>query len=393
MKLEHSSRKLTRIFWLSISLLILYQCTKEGANVGKLDRSFKGTPDSTHFSPFYDVTTFAKADLTPDVNDKIETRGVQSVIKEYCGVGTCHGGPIAPKLSTYAEFRNYTVAGEPLQSKLWNLITTNDLDAAMPPVHAGHELSLTDKTILYNWIKNGAKENPGLEDFRPAAIKIINNGCTSANCHSVGTATGNWAKIGLVPGLTASDTSQFVLTRSNGVTVYTILKEPLRSKVWQAYKDSVRRYYMDTLANASWRPYKTFSTPVNKSSVRGSLDSYDDILLDISYPKSNRSVTSVVYTSPEGNKYYVRSNPLNSTSSLISRIDSTLVLANPATGVFASKHQGDMSYGDGGINSSEIALIKSWYFADPNVPVVWKYGLDGNGIFKYTKSGNIIKSK
>lgn len=104
-------------------------------------------------------------------------------------------------------------------------------------------------------------------------------------------------------------------------------------------------------------------------------------------------MTSVVYTSPEGNKYYVRSNPLNSTSSLISRIDSTLVLANPATGVFASKHQGDMSYGDGGINSSEIALIKSWYFADPNVPVVWKYGLDGNGIFKYTKSGNIIKSK
>lgn len=132
MKLEHSSRKLTRIFWLSISLLILYQCTKEGANVGKLDRSFKGTPDSTHFSPFYDVTTFAKADLTPDVNDKIEARGVQSVIKEYCGVGTCHGGPIAPKLSTYAEIRNYTVAGEPLQSKLWNLITTNDLDAAMP---------------------------------------------------------------------------------------------------------------------------------------------------------------------------------------------------------------------------------------------------------------------
>ena len=114
MKLEHSSRKLTRIFWLSISLLILYQCTKEGANVGKLDRSFKGTPDSTHFSPFYDVTTFAKADLTPDVNDKIEARGVQSVIKEYCGVGTCHGGPIAPKLSTYAEIRNYTVAGEPM---------------------------------------------------------------------------------------------------------------------------------------------------------------------------------------------------------------------------------------------------------------------------------------
>jgi hypothetical protein len=50
-----------------------------------------------------------------------------------------------------------------------------------------------------------------------------------------------------------------------------------------------------------------------------------------------------------------------------------------------------MAYGDGGLTKSEIALIKAWYFADPNVPDVWKYGLDGTGIFKYRKSGTIIR--
>jgi hypothetical protein len=27
-----------------------------------------------------------------------------------------------------------------------------------------------------------------------------------------------------------------------------------------------------------------------------------------------------------------------------------------------------------GLSPSEIALIKAWYFADPNIPDVWKYG-------------------
>ena len=76
---------------------------------------------------------------------------------------------------------------------------------------------------------------------------------------------------------------------------------------------------------------------------------------------------------------------------MISRIDSTVVLANPYTGVFATNQQADMAYGDGGLKASEIALIKAWYFADPNVPAVWKYGTTGNGIFKYRKSGTIVK--
>jgi hypothetical protein len=50
-----------------------------------------------------------------------------------------------------------------------------------------------------------------------------------------------------------------------------------------------------------------------------------------------------------------------------------------------------MAYQDGGFSKGEIALVKAWYFADPNIPDIWKYGLDGTGIFKYRKSGNIIR--
>jgi hypothetical protein len=108
------------------------------------------------------------------------------------------------------------------------------------------------------------------------------------------------------------------------------------------------------------------------------------------YPKSARSNSSVQYTDGSGNKFYVKGDYLNVSSSLVSRIDSTLLIANPRTGVFATSQQGDMAYGDGGLKSSEIALIKAWYFADPNVPNVWKYGTASTGIFKYRKTGKII---
>ncbi|HMW25433.1 MAG TPA: hypothetical protein PKC51_02265, partial [Ferruginibacter sp.] len=87
----------------------------------------------------------------------------------------------------------------------------------------------------------------------------------------------------------------------------------------------------------------------------------------------------------------VSGNYLNATSSMVTRCDSTLLLANPYTGVYATAHQGDMAYGDGGLKPNEVALIKAWYFADPNVPTVWKYGNANAGIFKYRKTGKIIK--
>lgn len=380
------------VMFLSASV---YQCKKEGDLVQGLDRSFKGSADSTVYAAFYESNKITPSDATPDVNDVIKYRGVQTILHEYCGTSNCHGGPISPKFDTYADVMKYVTAGKPEASKLWEYITTNDFDKAMPPVNSNHEMTISDKSLLYNWITNGAKEAPDSKDFRPAAIALIINGCSSANCHNQATATGGWARAGFIPGLTSADTTQYIyINPSTGAqTIYCQLSNAtLRNQVWTAYKDSVKKFYSDTVANASFRPWKTFATPRSALSTRGPLNTYDDIIMDIMYPKSARSNSSVQYTDPVSLKtYYVKGNYLNVTSSLVSRIDSCLLLANPFTGVYATSQQGDMAYGDGGLKPNEIALIKAWYFADPNIPVVWKYGLNNAGIFKYRKTGNIIK--
>jgi hypothetical protein len=371
----------------------LVQCTKENPNANQIARALVEQPDSTVFASFYDTMVIDKHDATPDVNDVISTTGVRTIIRSNCSSASCHGGHFSPKLTDYADIKALVTPGNPEGSLLFQLITTSDVNKAMPPVNYGVDLSLTDKTKIYNWIKGGANERPNYGDFRPAAISLITNGCASGNCHNEATATGYWARKGLIP-VTASDTAIFsYINPATGVTtIYPQMKEPLMTQVWTAYKDSVKKFYSDTLAYASFRPYKTFATPVSAASHRGPLNTYDDILMDIAYPKSARSNGTVQYTDPVSlKKYYVKGDYLNASSSLVSRIDSTLLLANPRTKVFATVHQGDMAFGDGGLKSSEIALIKAWYFNDPNIPDVWKYGTDGNGILKYRKTGTIIK--
>jgi hypothetical protein len=375
------------------------QCKKEGDIVKGLNRSYTGGADSTVFAAFYSENTVNPADLTPDVNDVMKFRGVQTIIHEYCATSNCHGGSIAPKFDTYAQIMNFVSAGNPEGSKLWEFITTNNFDKAMPPVNSNHELNTTDKGIIYNWIKNGAREKPTLADFRPAAIRLITDGCASANCHSQATATGGWARKGLIAGLTSADTTQFTYVNpiTNSVTVYCQLtNKTLLNQVWTAYKDSVKKFYADTLANASFRPWKTVSTPVSASSTRGPLNNYDDILMDVLYPKNVRTNSTVQYTDPVTLKqYYAKGDYLNSSDNFIRRMDSTLIYHNVRTGVAASK-SGNMAYDDGGAKPSEVALIKAWYFADPNIPDIWKYGPTLSnpaqpGIFKYNKSGNFIK--
>ncbi len=374
-------------------MLTIVQCTKEGPNASLISRALVETPDSTVFSPFYDSFKVAKADVVADVNDVIRTTGVLSIIKSNCASSACHGGAVAPKLTTYSEIKTLVVAGNPEGSKLFDLITTSTKNRAMPPVTYGVDLSVTEKTKIYNWIKNGAKEAPALEDFRPAAVSIITNGCASGNCHNEATVGGEWARKGWFT-FASTDTVSFVYINpgTGSTSYYAQLKNPLLNTVWNAYKDSVKKFYADTLANASFRPFKTFGTPWTTASRRGPLNTYDDILMDIMYPKSLRSNSSIVYTDPvTSKKYYVKGDNLNSTSSLLSRVDSTLLLANPRTATFATSHQGDMAYSDGGLTASEIATIKAWYFADPNIPDVWKFGLStGTGIYKYRKTGNII---
>jgi hypothetical protein len=373
----------------------LFKCTKVGDNIQHLDRSYPSIPDSTIYAAFNDNYTIPSADIIPATNDVIKMRGVQTIVHEYCGTSNCHGGPISPKFNSYADVMKYVVAGNPSGSKLWEMITTNDFNRAMPPVNSNHELNTKDKAIIYNWIFNGARENPILADFRPAAIRLINDGCGSANCHNQGTVAGSWAEKGILGtrySIVTTDTASFyIYDASTGAQsrYCQFVNQTKLNTIWNDYKDSVKTYYSDTIGKASFRILKTFTTPWTTASRRGPLGSYDDVLMDIYIPKNIRSNSSVVYTSPGGVQYYSKSDPLNSNDCFIRRIDSTLLFLNPQTGTVNSVN-GSMAYQDGGLKPSEIALIKAWYFADPNIPDVWKYGKTNTGIFKYAKSGNLI---
>lgn len=395
-------RKVSLVKLITLFLVVLtittfsVQCKKEDSNavIAGLDRSYKGTADSTKYTAFYTTNMFAFANPTPTMNDSITFRGVQAVITDNCATSSCHGGAISPKLNTYSEIMQYVNAGNPANSKLWTSMTTNDFNKAMPPVSSNTEVPVADKAIVYNWILNGAKEKPDANDFRPAAVAIISSGCTSGNCHNEATSTGVWARKGLIPGLATADTAVWSTTNLTTGAISTYLQlnnAAIRNTILQAYKDSVRKFYSDTLANASFRPYKTFSTPVAAASVRGPLNNYDDIIFDINYPKSVRSNTTVAYTDPTTKKaYYVKGDYLNGTSAIVLRVDSTILMANPRTGVWGTTNTGGMANQDGGLKASEIALIKAWYFSDPNIPDVWKYGVGNAGIFKYKVTGKVI---
>jgi hypothetical protein len=155
--------------------LAMVQCKKVGVNASNTDRSFTGVADSTLFSPFYNVTNISVSDVPAQINDSIVTIGVLGIIQNHCGSSTCHGGNVEPSLASYADVMKLVSPGNPEASKLWQLVTTNDLNKAMPPVTA-NELTTTDKSTIYQWIGNGAKEYPDLSDFRPAAIRIKTTG-------------------------------------------------------------------------------------------------------------------------------------------------------------------------------------------------------------------------
>jgi Planctomycete cytochrome C len=393
------NQKIILVLGVLFMATFIVQCTKENpeSNASKVSRALVETPDSAIFSPFYDSNLVVKAQGGSSMNSYAYTSGVQTIIKNNCASTACHGEKVKPYLNTYAEIKSLVVPGNPEASELFKLVTTSDLTDAMPPVSYGVDLSITEKVKIYNWIRNGAKETPGLEDYRPAAIALISYGCGSANCHNQATATGAWGRKGILGPLTTQDTSTFVyIDASTGLVyrTYAQLKEPKLSQVWNAYKDSVKKFYADTVANASFRPNKTFASPWTPTGMRGPLNNYDDILMDIKYPKYTRNYGVPMYTDPNGKKYYVLGDylypPKDGASTMISRVDSTMIPANPTTKVLNSKHQGDMAFGDGGLNPSEIAQIKAWYFLDPNIPDVWKYGKDGSGILRYNKSGTYI---
>jgi hypothetical protein len=348
--------------------IVVAQCKKEGGNAAALSRSVSEKDlDSTVFSPFYD-TTLLKIAVQNSVNDVIVTTGIQTIIKSNCATANCHGGSISPALGNYAQIRGLVKPGDPEGSSLWQMITTHNLDKAMPPVTVKADIALQDKIAIYNWIKNGANETPVLADYKASAVRILTGGCT-AQCHNTKVAVGSWARsYSFGRALSTADT---ITGMSFGRSGCVSINDTLTARVWNAYKDSVLRFYSDTARNLAYKPVKSIGTAM------GPLNTYEDLVFDIIYPKGGRKLN---------NPY----NAATSSYNLLTRIDSTLAFVNPVTKT--SSVNGSMSRADGHMTSSEIAIVKGWYFADPNIPDLWKYGSDNKGIFK-DANGNMITKK
>lgn len=373
-KLNHMKKRLFTVrstaFVIGAVLLsiVVAQCKKEGGNAAALSRrvSVKDL-DTTVFSPFYDTTVLSVA-VQNSVNDVIVTKGIQTIIRNNCATANCHGGSISPSLTSYGQIKNVVKPGDPEGSSLWQMITTHDLDKAMPPVTVKADIDLQDKIAIYNWIKNGANEKPVLADYRMSAVRILTGGCT-AQCHNTQVAVGSWARsysLGRVLG-----TADTITGMSFGKSGCVSINDTLTARVWNAYKDSVLRFYLDTVRNFAYKPVKSIGTAM------GPLNTYDDLVFDIIYPKGGRKLN---------NPY----NAATSSYNLLTRIDSTLAFVNPITKI--SSVNGSMSRADGHMTPTEIAIVKGWYFSDPNIPDMWKYGGDNKGIFKDV-NGNMITKK
>lgn len=344
--------------------IVVVQCKKEGKNATSIFRGLASSDiDSTIFSPFYDTTVLNIA-VAKATNDSIITTGIQSIIKANCG--NCHNSNIKPNLVTFNDIKSLVVPGNPEASKLWQVITTNDLNKAMPPVTTEKTVSTEDKISIYNWIKNGANETPVLSDYRPTAVRLITGGCT-AICHNENVIVGNWARTNnFGRPLTAQDTITSTAVHRGPACL--AINDTLIKRVWGAYKDSVARFYSVASVNDTVR--KTISSPLDP------LNSYSNLLFNIQYPaafRNGKAANKDLFTAAT-----------SSSNNLLAKIDSTLSFKG-----FVKS--GNMASGDGHMNSSEVAIIKGWYFLDPNIPDLWKYGNGTIPAFKDTKGNPIAK--
>ncbi|MFL9482428.1 c-type cytochrome domain-containing protein [Chitinophagaceae bacterium LWZ2-11] len=360
---------------LSAALLtgVITQCKKVGVNADATNRSVSSSDlDSTIFAPFYDSTRLMIASGT-GANDVIITTGIQTIIKNNCASAGCHGGSISPTLLTYSQIKSLVVPGSPESSQLWQMITTHDLNKAMPPVAKNADLTIDQKIPIYNWIKNGANETPSLVDYRPGAIRIITGGCT-AQCHNESLTVGAWANTinnNFGRPLTQLDTTTGISFSNKAGRIS--INDTLTARIWGTYRDSITKFYSDTLNYASFKQKRAIGTAL------GPLNTYQDIIFDVNYPKGGRN-----YATPY--------NYATASYNLLTRVDSSLIFVNSYTNT-SSPVNGSMAKQDGHLTPSEIALIKAWYFADPNILDQWKYGTSNQGIFKDIASGKMITKK
>lgn len=365
-------KTLALLFCAVLISIVAVQCKKEGQNASSINRAMAlSNVDSTIFSPFYDTTVLNIATVKA-TNDSIITTGIQSIIKANCG--NCHNNNIKPNLVTFNDIKSLVTPGNPEGSKLWEVINTNDLNKAMPPVTTAKIVSTEEKIAIYNWIKNGANETPALVDYRATAVRLITGGCT-AQCHNQNVNMGRWARTYFDFGrpLTTKDT---ITGMSHGSLNSVAINDTMTALMWNAYKDSVSRYY--SIAALKDTVKKAVSSPMDP------LNTYNDIIFNISYPLAFRATTTSTAVAPNKD-LFTAANSLS--NNLLAKVDSTLYFKNVAKGT----NSGNMAYKDGHMTSSEIAIIKAWYFADPNIPDLWKYGNGTLPAFKDTKGNPIVK--
>jgi hypothetical protein len=124
--------------------------------------------------------------------------------------------------------------------------------------------------------------------------------------------------------------------------------------------------------------------PKKTIAARGPFTTYEAILFDAQYPKGNRT----------SNNTATRNDYLNGNTTILRRIDSSLQYSNVRTGVWAANTDGAMARStDGGLSPSDVAIIKAWYFLEPNISDTWKFGTAGAGIFRYAGTQKVITQK
>ncbi|MDH7464009.1 c-type cytochrome [Chitinophagaceae bacterium 26-R-25] len=354
--------------------IVVVQCKKEGKNASSISRGLASSDiDSTIFSPFYD-TTVLSISTAKSINDSIITTGIQSIIKANCA--NCHNNNIKPNLVTFNDIKSLVVPGNPEASKLWQVLTTNDLNKAMPPITTEKTVSTEDKISIYNWIKNGANETPVLADYRPTAVRLITGGCTAV-CHNDNVCVGNWARKGNAADfgrpLTTLDTISAPVhgAMPPNPPGCLAINDTLNKRIWKTYQDSVVRYFTNVSSTDTVR--KSPSSPLDP------LNTYNNLLFNICYPNALRSVTVTNKVTKD-----LFASATSGNNNLLAKVDATISFKG-----FAKS--GNMASGDGHLKSSEVAIIKGWYFLDPNIPDVWKYGNGTTPAFKDAQGNPILK--
>ena len=151
------------------------------SKIGILVRSFGGTtiPPTSSCSP--DTVYF--------------TNTLGPLIVSNCAMTGCHNGAgQSPTLLTYADIRNSAIPGNPTSSRLYTVLNSGGENAMPPPPYAA--FTTTQKILVFNWIRQGAKNNSCVDTncdvtnvtYSATVASIMSTNCIG--CHSsTGTST------------------------------------------------------------------------------------------------------------------------------------------------------------------------------------------------------------